>query len=63
MGFFSALELQQCEWEPGKPSPDHLDALVYAVLELMEGGAVSTGLSALQAYGVVKGNNRLVRRR
>ena len=63
VGFFSALELQQCEWEPGKPSPDHLDALVYAVLELMEGGTVSTGLSALQAYGVVKGNNRLVRRR
>lgn len=35
VGFFSDLEDQQCEWVPGMKSPDRLDALVWAIYELM----------------------------
>ena len=35
VGFFSDLEDQLCEWEPGDTSPDRLDALVWALTELM----------------------------
>ncbi|GAG01957.1 unnamed protein product, partial [marine sediment metagenome] len=34
VGVFAELEEQQCTWIPGKPSPDRLDALVWAVTEL-----------------------------
>ena len=34
VGVFAELEEQQCTWMPGKPSPDRLDALVWAVTEL-----------------------------
>jgi phage terminase large subunit-like protein len=34
VGVFAELEQQQCTWLPGKPSPDRLDALVWAVTEL-----------------------------
>jgi phage terminase large subunit-like protein len=37
VGQFPTLEQQQTEWEPGKPSPDHLDAAVYALTELVVG--------------------------
>ena len=36
VGAFPELEDQLCEWEPGQPSPDRLDALVWAITELME---------------------------
>ncbi len=35
VGLFAALEDSQCTWEPGRPSPDRLDALVYAVTEML----------------------------
>jgi len=35
VGFFPDLEDQLCEWEPGDKSPDRLDALVWAITELM----------------------------
>jgi phage terminase large subunit-like protein len=37
VGAFPALEDQMATWEPvtGKPSPDRLDALVWAILKLM----------------------------
>ena len=35
VGFFSELEDQMCEWVPGDKSPDRLDALVWAITELM----------------------------
>lgn len=35
VGTFAALEDQMCEWTPGDESPDRLDALVYAITELM----------------------------
>lgn len=35
VGTFPLLEDQMCEWEPGLPSPDRLDALVWAGTELM----------------------------
>jgi len=49
VGYFSDLEEQMCEWEPGvsKDSPDRMDALVWALTELSEGSASLTSLSAL----------------
>lgn len=35
VGMFGALEDELCEWEPGMKSPNHLDALVWALTELM----------------------------
>lgn len=35
VGFFPDLEDQLCEWVPGDKSPDRLDALVWALTELM----------------------------
>ena len=35
IGFFPDLEDQLCEWVPGDKSPDRLDALVWALSELM----------------------------
>lgn len=35
VGFFAELEDQLCEWVPGDTSPDRLDALVWAITELM----------------------------
>ena len=35
VGTFSDLELQMIDWEPGKESPDRLDALVHALTYLM----------------------------
>lgn len=34
VGMLAALEDQLCTWEPGGPSPDRLDALVWALTEL-----------------------------
>lgn len=38
VGTFGALEDQMCEWEIGMDSPDRLDALVWALTELMLDG-------------------------
>lgn len=38
VGAFPALEDQCCEWVPGETSPDRLDALVWALTELSQGG-------------------------
>ena len=35
VGCFPILEDQQCEWMPGEPSPDRMDALVWGVTYLM----------------------------
>jgi phage terminase large subunit-like protein len=35
VGYFAELEDQLCEWVPGDKSPDRLDALVWAITELM----------------------------
>jgi phage terminase large subunit-like protein len=34
VGIFSALEDQLTDWQPGMPSPDRMDALVWAITEL-----------------------------
>jgi phage terminase large subunit-like protein len=34
VGTFPELEDQMCEWEPGRKSPDRMDALVWAFWEL-----------------------------
>jgi phage terminase large subunit-like protein len=35
LGMFADLEDQLCSWVPGEPSPDRLDALVWAVTEVL----------------------------
>lgn len=35
VGSFAELEDQLCEWQPGMPSPDRLDALVWGYTDLM----------------------------
>lgn len=39
VGAFHKLEDQMCTWEPGMPSPDRMDSLVWALTELMLTGA------------------------
>lgn len=39
IGYFAELEDELCEWEPGRPSPNRLDACVWAFTELvLKGG-------------------------
>jgi phage terminase large subunit-like protein len=38
-GVFPKLEDQLCSWVPGMPSPDRLDALVWAATEIHHGAA------------------------
>lgn len=45
VGAFPLLEDELCEWEPGQPSPNRLDALVWAATALMLGEDVGTGES------------------
>jgi hypothetical protein len=48
VGTFLDLEKEQCTWQPGMDSPNRLDALVFAITELMQGqGRISEGESAM----------------
>ena len=49
VGYFSQLEDQMCEYEPGTSheSPDRMDALVWALTELSEGSAVVSFFAAM----------------
>jgi phage terminase large subunit-like protein len=40
VGTFHALEDQMCAWVPGDPSPDRMDAVVWALTEIMLGGGI-----------------------
>ena len=42
VGAFAKLEDQMCDWVPGGKSPDRLDALVWALSELMLTGEAGT---------------------
>lgn len=35
VGVFVAMEKEQCTWEPGEPSPNRMDAVVWLLTELM----------------------------
>lgn len=37
VGMFAELEDEMCQWEPGLPSPNRMDALVWAATDLMLG--------------------------
>lgn len=52
VGYFSELEDQMCEFEPGlnMKSPDRMDALVWALTELSEGSSTLTFLNALANF-------------
>lgn len=41
VGLHAKLEDQMTQWIPGKPSPDRLDAMVWAITDLMLGGGVA----------------------
>ena len=41
VGMLPQLEDQMCTWVPGAPSPDRMDALVWAVTALMGGGEMA----------------------
>src|SRR5262249_4969326 len=51
VGLFAALEDQLCNWVPGEglPSPNALDACVWALTELMLGTQIPTDLSLAHA--------------
>ena len=52
VGTFPLLEYQMCAWLPGHPSPDRLDALVWALTELMlNTSTVTQGYTANPFYG------------
>jgi phage terminase large subunit-like protein len=38
VGYFPELEDQQCQWTPGEPSPDRMDAYVWGMTELFVTG-------------------------
>jgi len=46
-GNFSALEDEMCLWLPGDPSPNRMDALVWALTELMLKSSISWGIRVL----------------
>jgi len=52
VGYFSDLEDQMCEYEPGvsDKSPDRMDALVWALTELSEGSKTLNFLNALANF-------------
>ncbi len=41
VGLHAKLEDQMTQWIPGKPSPDRLDAMVWAITDLMLGGGIA----------------------
>ena len=43
---FQDLESQMCTWEPGTSSPDRLDAMVYALTDLMFTGSAKSKIRA-----------------
>lgn len=47
VGLHGKLEDQMTQWIPGKPSPDRLDAMVWAITDLMLGGGVAEWFSPL----------------
>lgn len=51
VGSFAELEDQMCTWLPGETSPDRMDALVWALTELMVDGS-KTSLAKSRAQGL-----------
>lgn len=47
VGHYPDMEIELCRWQPGMKSPNRLDALVFAVTELMAFDDISARLSAL----------------
>lgn len=50
VGYFAALEDELCMWQPGDPSPNRLDAKVWAITELMDSKVVGAMSSILGGY-------------
>ncbi len=43
VGVFAQLEAEMTQWEPGAPSPNRMDALVWALTDLMPGMSILEG--------------------
>jgi len=54
VGSFPQLEDQMCTWVPGEDSPDRMDALVWALTELMLTGSNLTPIAPIQMTGPSK---------
>lgn len=54
VGLHGKLEDQMTQWIPGKASPDRLDAMVWAVTDLMLGGGVAEFFSPTELKGLPK---------
>jgi len=52
IGYYADLEDELCEWEPGNPSPNRLDALVWAFTELKLKGGQSLRVMDKRALGL-----------
>ena len=52
VGAFELLEDQMCSWVPGDKSPDRMDALVWALTELMVTSMADNPWMALQGQRV-----------
>jgi phage terminase large subunit-like protein len=50
VGFYPHLEDEQCMWTPGEKSPNRLDAKVWAITELLDGGSVWVGADPFADY-------------
>lgn len=60
VGTFPELEDEQCTWTPGGPSPNRMDALVWAITELQRGsalGVVATDLGKTSEWAAVDGRH------
>ena len=51
-GYFALLEDELCEWEPGQPSPNRLDACVWAFTELLLKGGQAIRVMDKRALGL-----------
>jgi len=52
LGFFPDLEEQMCSWEPGDPeSPDRMDAMVWAMTELVGGPNITITGNLIEPAG------------
>lgn len=58
VGMFSTMEDQLCSWVPGKKSPDRMDALVWALTDLMLGSTFECDFKIDLGFGMKTENWR-----
>jgi phage terminase large subunit-like protein len=58
VGIYKKLEEEMTEWVPGNPSPNRLDALVYAILNMQEEKASHNRYDTKMSFGKNRYNRR-----